>query len=227
MKITVITLLSAVVVAFTFAADAQSPTTKISAAGVWQPPQDVFTKASKACQAGSPDTFSDCYLKQLAALGEPAAAADVTHWLYEHFDKNVGILAAFRGYGSVDAAQVMIPLRANDNYSLLLVNGDPELINVDDVQKLDRAAMEKSPPWQQLKRKYPNADLWPGDRSGANPWPQRRPLPDGGARFVVQYPIINGCHACARVGHAQFGWDFDGNGKFLRVTYLGLRTTTS
>jgi hypothetical protein len=201
---------------------------KINASAVWQPPQDVFAKATRVCQVGAgPMSFSACYMNQLAAQGEPPAAAEFTRWLFDHFDANVGIMTAFKSYGPVDAAQALFPLRANDNDSLLFLNGDPAVIDVDDLQKLDRTAMENAPVWQQLKQKYPNADLWPGDRSGSDPWPQWQASPDGGSRFVVQYPIINGCHACARVGQAQFAWEFDRNGKFVRVTYLGLRTTTS
>ena len=42
----------------------------------------------------------------------------------------------------------------------------------------------------------------------------------GGAEIIVSYPLINGCHACQRVGVARYGWDFDATGKFLRTTYI-------
>jgi len=194
---------------------------RISGAGVWQPPQDVFTKASRACQMGAgPMSFSQCYMNQLAAQGEPPEAVKFTRWLYEHFDQNVGIMTAFKSYAPVDAAQVMIPLRANDNYALLLVNGDPSVVIVDDLQKLDRKAMEADPQFQSLKKEFPQTDLWPGDRSGSAPWPQVQSLPGGGTEFVVSYPLINGCHACARVGVARFGWKFDSSGKFQGTTYV-------
>jgi len=194
---------------------------RVTAAGIWQPPQEIFAKASKVCQTGAgPMSFSACYMNQLAALGEPPEAAKFTRWLYEHFDQNVGIMTAFKSYGPVDAAQVMIPLRANDNYALLLVNGDPSIVNVDDLQKLDRKAMEADPQFQSLKQKFPQTDLWPGDRSGSAPWPRVQALPGGGTEFVVGYLLINGCHACARVGVARFGWKFDAAGKFQGTTYI-------
>ncbi len=40
-------------------------------------------------------------------------------------------------------------------------------------------------------------------------------LPDGGQRFVVPYVLVDGCHACARVGALQLAFDFDSAGKFL------------
>jgi len=200
---------------------ATSSSTKITASGVWQPPQDVFTKASKFCQTGAgPASFSVCYMNQLAAQGEPPDAVTFTRWLYDHFDQNLGIMTAFRSYAPVDAAQVMIPLRANDNDALLLVNGDPSVVNVDDFQKLDRATMEQDSLFQAIKQKYPKVELFPGDRSGSNPWPRVQPLPNGGTRFIVTYPLLDGCHACQSLGLARFGWDFDAKGKFLHTTYI-------
>jgi len=140
--------------------------------------------------------------------------------LFQQSDGQVGIMSAFKSIGPVDVAQVLYPLRANDNYGLLLVNGDPNIIDVDDLKKLDRAAMDQNAMFQSVKQKYPQADIWPGDRSGSAPWPRVDKLPDGGERFVVNYPLINGCHACQHVGLARFGWDFDAKGKFLRTVYI-------
>ena len=199
MRVAFITVLFTLAAVLRFSASAQSPTTasaKISAAGVWQPPRNIFTKVSKFCQTGAgPESFSVCYMNQLAAQGEPPEAVKFTRWLFDHFDQNVGIMTAFKSYAPVDAAQVMIPLRANDNYALLLINGDPSIIDVDDLQKLDREAMEADPLFQSIKQKYPQTDLWPGDRSGSDPWPRVQPLAGGGKQFVVTFPLINGCHA--------------------------------
>jgi hypothetical protein len=164
-------------------------------------------------------SFSACFMNQIASSAPPAAAS-FSRMLFEQDNGNVGMMTAYKEYGNVDAAQILYPLRANDNYALLLVNGDPNFVDVDDLQKLDRAAMEKDPKYQALKKKYPQADLWPGDRSGKNPWPQAKSLSGGGTQFIVAYLLINGCHACARVGSARFAWEFDSSGKFLRTTYI-------
>lgn len=166
-------------------------------------------------------SFPACFMNQIASSAPPAAAS-FSRMLFEKDNGNVGMMTAYKDYGSLAAAQVIYPLRANDNYALLLVNGDPNLIDVDDLQKLDRAAMEKDPKYQALKKKYPQADLWPGDRSGNHPWPQVKPLSGGGTQFIVSYLFINGCHACARVGYARFAWEFDSSGKFLRTAYISL-----
>jgi hypothetical protein len=194
---------------------------KITASAVWQPPSDFVTKAHAVCdKAAGPASYGQCFVNQVAAAGAPADAVTFTRTLFKQSDREVGIMTAFKKFGPVDAAQVLYPLRANDNYGLLLVNGEPPLLNVDDFQKLDRAAMEQNPMFQAVKQKYPKTELFSGDRSGSAPWPRTQPLPGGGTEFVVTYPLLDGCHACASNGLARFGWDFDANGKFLRTVYI-------
>jgi hypothetical protein len=194
---------------------------KIGASAVWQPPQDFIGNAHLACdKSAGPASPAQCFINQMSAAGAPPDAVSFTRMLFEQSDGQFGIMSAFQKFGPVDAAQVLFPLRANDNYGLLLVNGDPKILDVDDLKKLDRATMDKSPMYTAVKNKFPQADLWPGDRSGNMPWPKAEPLPDGGTRFIVTYLLINGCHACRRLGLARFGWDFDASGKFLRADYV-------
>ena len=208
---------------FAQTAGSASPTAsgKIGPSAVWQPPADFITKAHAVCdKTAGPASTGQCFVNQIAAAGAPADAVSFTRMLFQQTNGDVGIMTAFKKFGPVDAAQVLYPLRANDNYGLLLVNGDPSILNVDDFQKLDRATMEQNPMFQAVKRKYPKTDLFTGDRSGDHPWPRTQPLPGGGTEFVVSYPLLDGCHACASNGLARFGWDFDANGKFLRTVYI-------
>jgi hypothetical protein len=219
-------LLLTIIVPLTLLAQAgnsvpQTSSTKITASSVWQPPPDFLTNAHSVCdKSAGPASFPVCFINQMAAAGAPADALSFTRMLFQQSDGQVGIMSAFKSVGPVDVAQVLYPLRANDNYSQLLVNGDPSILDVDDLQKLDRKAMEQNALFQSVKQKYPQADIWPGDRSGNAPWPRVDSLPDGGKRFVVMYPLINGCHACEHVGTARFGWVFDAKGKFLQTVYI-------
>jgi hypothetical protein len=192
---------------------------KIGPSAVWQPPQDFITKAHAACDKNHPPNYAECFIDEMARSGAPASAVSFTRLLYRESDGQVGIMTDFHPVGPVDAARVIYPLRANDNYGLLLVNGDPSILDVDDLKKLDQAGMEQNPLYQAVKQKYSGTTLFPGDRS--NPmWPQVKPLPDGGQQFIIGYPLLNGCHACAHVGLARFSWNFDAKGKFLGTTYL-------
>lgn len=194
---------------------------KITASAVWQAPQDFITKAHTVCdKAMNPASFTECFINQMSVAGAPADAVSFTRELYQQNGGLVGFMTALKAYGPVDAAQVLYPLRANDNYALLLVNGDPKIIDVDDLQKLNHQAMADDPMFQLAKKQYPQIDLWPGDRSGSSPWPREQPVAGGGTEFIVNYPVINGCHACQRVGNARYGWEFDASGKFLRTGYV-------
>jgi hypothetical protein len=192
---------------------------KIGPSAVWQPPQDFIAKAHAACDQSNPPNYAECFIDQMSKLGAPADAVSFTRMLYKQSDGQVGIMTGFHQVGPVDEARVMYPLRANDNYGLLLVNGDPAILDVDDLKKLDRAGMEQYPLYQAVKQKYTKTDLWPGDRSGKM-WPQTKPLPDGGLQFIIGYPLRNGCHACTPTGLARFSWDFDAKGKFLDTQYI-------
>ncbi len=195
---------------------------KIGPTAVWQPPQDFLANAHTACDKamGNPPDYGQCFIDQMSKAGAPPDAVSFTRMLYQQNDGQVGILERLKSYGAVDAAQVFYPLRANDNFGLLLVNGDPKILDVDDLKKLDQQAMKQDPMFLSVQHKFPNTDVWPGDRSGNEPWPRVQPLPNGDTQFVVTYPLINGCHACQHVGLARFGWDFDAAGKFLRTTFI-------
>ena len=192
---------------------------KIGPSAVWQPPQDFITKAHAACDSRHPPNYAECFIDQMSKLGAPADAVAFTRTLYQQNNGDVGIMTEFNKVGPVDEARVMFPLRANDNYGLLLVNGDPAILNVDDLKQLDRAGMEQNSMYQAVKQRYPKTDVWPGDRSGNN-WPLTKPLPDGGLQFIVGYPLLDGCHACKPTGLARFSWDFDAKGKFLGTKYV-------
>jgi hypothetical protein len=192
---------------------------KIERSAVWQPPQDFITKAHAACDKSNPPNYSECFIDQMSKSGAPADAVSFTRTLYRQSDGQVGIMVAFEKVGPVDVARVLYPLRANDNYGLLLVNGDPAILDVDDLKKLNRAEMEQSPLYQGVKQKYTATALWPGDRSGTM-WPQVKPLPDGGQQFIISYPLLNGCHACQHVGLSRFSWNFDAKGKFAGTKYI-------
>ena len=132
-------------------------------------------------------------------------------------------MAGFYDEGPVAFALIIYPLRANSNSGLLLVNGKPRIVNVEDLTLLDTKAMKESIQFERLKGQFPEVDVWPGDRDG-KPWPGSHARPDGGIQFTVEYPLINGCHACAHAGFAMFNWNFDAQRKFLGTTFQGLIT---
>lgn len=198
---------------------AQSGGAKIGASAVWQVPPQFLTSAHAACDNST--DHGECMIAQMAKAGAPAAAVSFTRQLYKQNGGDFGIMTGFQAQNPVAFAWITYPLRANTNYGLLLVNGRPAIVNVEDLKLLDRKTMEQSSQFQDLKVRFPKVDLWPGDRDGKI-WPNSQAGPSGGIQFVVGYPLLNGCHACERGGFAIFTWNFDADGKFLGTSFMGM-----
>lgn len=201
-------------------AQSQVSPDKIGASAVWQVSPGFLSAAHAACDKSHPGD-PECLIAQMKKAGAPADAVSFTRELYKQSHGEFGIMTGFQDEGPVAFAWVTYPLRANTNYGLALVNGRPPIINVEDLKLLDRKTMEQSNGFQDLKQQFPKVDLWPGDRDGKI-WPNSQTGPDGGIQFTVGYPLINGCHACARAGFAIFNWNFDAQGKFLGTAFMGL-----
>jgi hypothetical protein len=195
---------------------------KIGASAVWKMPDAFRTMILKKCgDATQPPSFADCFISQMQQGGAPADAVAFTRELYKASGGDVGIMYGFHKVGPVDIAWVNYPLRANTNDGLLFVNGQPRILNVEDLKLLDQTDMQQDPQFQNTKAQFSNVAVWPGDRDGTT-WPNSQAGPNGGVQFTVGYPLINGCHACERVGNAMFNWNFGPQGKFLGTTFIGM-----
>jgi hypothetical protein len=193
---------------------------QIDGSAVWSVSPQFLTVAHAACDSKS-NSIVDCMIGQMAKAGAPANAVDFSRELDKETHGEFGVMTGFQPEGPVAFAWITYPLRANTNYGLLFVNGEPRIINVEDLKLLDQKGMKQSFQFQDLKGQFPNVDVWPGDRDGKT-WPNSQTGPNGGIQFTVGYPLINGCHACARAGSALFNWNFDAHGKFLGTSFLGL-----
>jgi hypothetical protein len=202
-------------------AQAKPSLTKIGDSAIWQLPAQFVTTAHSACERSSGSNYADCVIGQMAKAGAPADAVQFTRELYKQSHGEVGVMTGFQNEGPVAFAWITYPLRANTNYGLLLLNGQPRIVNVEDLKLLDVKTMKASSQFHDVKRQFPKVDIWPGDRDGKI-WPNSQAGPDGGVQFTVAYPLMNGCHACARAGSAIFNWNFDARGKFLGTSFQGM-----
>jgi hypothetical protein len=214
-------LLASLFACVSLTAQSKPSSTKIGASAVWQLPAQFTTTASAACDRSSGSNYADCMIGQMARAGAPRDAVQFTRELYKQSHGDFGIMTGFQNEGPVAFAWITYPLRANTNYGLLLLNGQPRIVNVEDLKLLDVRAMKQSPQFRDIKAQFPNVNVWPGDRDGRI-WPNSQAGPDGGVQFTVAYPLINGCHACARAGAAIFNWNFDARGKFLGTSFQGM-----
>jgi len=123
--------------------------TPISASAVWVPQPDFFRTAHAACDANPANSIDECFILQMILARAPADAVQFSHRLYGENGGEFGLMLRFQKLGPVDMAKVYYPLRkvgefavGSRNVALLLVNGDPSIIDVDDLKKLDIQARE-------------------------------------------------------------------------------------
>ena len=187
-------------------------TNDISAKAVWHPPQAVWGKMQDACSSGG----VECVASFMRQAGAPRQAIAFT-MLLSGEGSGEGYLDSFREMGKVDVATVFDPFRANDNGTILLVNGTPRLINLENLEKWGHIDITRDPLYPSLARQFPQIELWGNPRG----FTMQR-LPPRGQRFVIQYVLLNGCHACEVAGYAHVAFDFDGLGAFMGIKLLRL-----
>lgn len=189
----------------------------IGKASEWKATNETIRAIHKECAEKQAPDFGKCFVDFMARSGASAQAV-----AFAKSTDNTGYLAHFFKKGRVDLAYVVYPFRANENQGWLLVNGDPPMIDVDTLSNLPERQLEQNPAYLRIKEKYPKVMLFGGDRTIKRP-PEIIARPDKGQRFIVTYRLLNGCHACERVGKAKFAFDFDAKGKFLGATLLDVK----
>lgn len=215
-------LVLVVLIALAACAWAQTETEQkpIGASAVWQLPSDFLAQAHAACDTASPSMkFAECVINQMPKAGAPTDAVSFTRELYKQTGGEFGIMAGFHAVGPVDIVWVSYPLRST--HGLLLVNGKPRIINVEDLKQLDQKDMRASFQFQDLQNQFPQVNVWPGDRDGKT-WPNSQTGAKGGLQFVIGYPLRNGCQTCAHAGFALFQWNFNPSGRFTGTSFLGM-----
>jgi hypothetical protein len=185
----------------------------ITAAAVWNPDPGFLQRLHQQCDGSAGAVFGACFAAAMAKAGASPAALDFTRRL----DNDAYLQALDENGGPVAVAHVLYPFRANENEAWLLVNGTPALIDIDDERHLALAAMRDSTAYAEVRRRYPNVTLWPGNRDAAGPT-----VAEGGREFVVGYLLRNFCHACAIVGLVRYAFDFDVQGKFLGTRLVSI-----
>jgi hypothetical protein len=190
----------------------------VEASAVWKPPLNYIVTIHQDCQNLSFPALGGCFATEMQRLGASQEAVAFAQQL-----QNEGFLRDLQRTGKVDVAYVYYPFRANENDGCLLVNGNPALINVDALDSLAESSMHRDPAYISLLAQYPKTSIWPGDRSGKVDPVVVEILPNRTQRFIVHYRLRDGCHACAQLGQASFGFEFDRYGRFLQAKYLGIR----
>jgi predicted secreted protein len=191
--------------------------TKFGPEAVWHPDAGFRRSVISMCE-GRAAGFMKCFAEQMKAAGASSQALAFMHAINDN-----GYMQAFRPLGPIAVASLMYPFRANENSGLLIVNGQPLVIDVDALSNLPEAEMKANLAYQALLKEHPNATLWPGDRASTDDL-LALVFEDGSRQLVAGYRVQAGCHACAVLGQAFVGFSFDTAGKLISSKFSGFTT---
>jgi len=182
---------------------------------VWKDSEQFAAKIAGECGPLGMPKSQECLIGTLQRE-HAGAAADFARRI-----NGDGYMRAFRKVGPVDIAYVSYPFRANENNGILLVNGDPAIIDVDGFKALPKRDLQSDPAYKSLIAKFPEATLFMGERFNTDV-PAVETLSGGGTSFIVPFRLNIICRACERLAIVRFGFDFDAQGKLLKIKYIGL-----
>lgn len=189
----------------------------IGADAVWAAPADFLGALHAACDAAAGAEFGRCFAERMESLGASAAAV-----AFARRTGDQGYLREFRDTGLVDVACAEYPFRANENAVCFLINGQPSMLDVDSPSLIDRKALLANPVFAGIAKTYPRVAIFPGPRSGQKAV-RETAAAGGGQEFRVDYVLVDGCHACARVGTLEMTYAFDARGKFTGASVTRVR----
>lgn len=187
----------------------------VGAAAVWNPSPDALAEIRKTCGQADAGHIGRCFLDQMKAAGASAEAQAFTAGLASSM--GLVYVRAFRPAERVDIAYIEYAFRANELEGVLLVNGTPSPIDVDDDSYVNDTELRKDPNYAALAQQYPNISVWPGNRFDTK-LPKVTATGWGTQAFLVQYLLRDGCHACAEIGKAMLAFNFDTQGNFQGVS---------
>ncbi len=177
-------------------------TPPITAESIWAAPDGAVQELHSQCGPVQPGR-AICYRAVAARHGASPAALDAIDLL-----QGEGHITGYRAVGRVDLAAALFPFRANQNATLLVVNGEPPLVDADGPALLARMRGET----RTGEAAAPPAFPFPGDRFPLEAITVE-PTPDGGLLLVLPYELRT-CRACPILATLWYSLPFDAAGRF-------------
>ena len=127
-------------------------------------------------------------------------------------------LSDIKDTGVVQVGTIFNPWAANENYQLALVGGVPAVIFPNEDAATISPSLPHNPTYAAIKRRHKDAMFWPfgptfvGTDTAA----------EGGLRFLLDYNVLDGCHACAVLAHVRLAFDFTPDGTKVGVQLVAV-----
>lgn len=201
------------------AAKPKKPAMRISVSVIFAGDPKFVDAAKSTCEDFHSDKLQDCFAREMKKANATPEAVEFSKQLGEP-----GFVRDFKVAGAIAIAYVFYPYRANENQSCLIVNGNPEIIDVDNHKLVGAGALKSNAAYLTMERTHKDVSLWPGDRYGTETPDVEMGL-NAGAHIIVNYRLREQCHACAVLGHAWYSFDFDAKGNFAGTKLIGVSVT--
>ncbi len=202
---------------------------------LWTPPTPVVESILKcayqvgkaagysatSAAPGSESPIQSCLLQKMREHGASHNAIAFAKWYYDtpYGDSAYITALAKPQYGPVQLASIYYPGRANNNSAYLFVNGtnprvaDPAVAFAPAAQPWKHDAR-----YQAILSAHPRAMVYP-----ALSFVALAKRDGGGQRFTLAAPILDGCHACARLGTVELAYDFGNLGSPKGLSLVSVR----
>jgi len=178
---------------------------------IWNPSQAAQSRIYECYDSLELTPLDECLFTVMEEEGASPEAIELAKLLKP---SGGGFMSSFEERGLVDSAYVFYPFRANNNVQIILINGAPEVVPIEDVG----FDIETHPTYPVIAQRYPDAFLWPGEGKIVND----QQIQDDAQSIVISYPLVDGCHACGYIGQAEIAFNFDSQGNFLGTKLLTL-----
>ncbi|HZZ00556.1 MAG TPA: hypothetical protein VFE36_13385 [Candidatus Baltobacteraceae bacterium] len=236
-----IAALSVAAVGFSAHANAQSanPWTHgiVDASFIWTPPTGVagdipkcalhLAKASgytaATARQGEESPLQVCLLQKMHEHGATKNAIAFTKWYYAtpYGDSAYITALAKPQYGPVQLASIFYPGNANNNAAYLFVNGtNPRFTDPNVVFASAAKPWKHNADYKAILSAHPNAFVYP-----ALSFVGLARRDGGGQRFTLAAPILDGCHACARLGTVDIVYEFGNLGAPKGASVIAVRSS--
>jgi hypothetical protein len=187
----------------------------ISAKAIWQISKPAMEKIMD-CLKEKTEKSSECIIK---VMRKNDASSEAREFTKELDSRN--FMQSFEDFGPIDVVRTHA-IAADYSEGYYLVNGNPRIIDINDLEKLNKLDFKALPEGKSLLKKYPNAFLTQvADYSFT-----LQKHSQGGRSFIFIFPIKDGCKACDIIGYADVAFNFDQNNNFLGMSLKHVRNTT-
>ena len=183
--------------------------TEIGPEAIWDPVDDG-ARLLQIQECAMP-RLTECAIATMEELGASPQAL-------QFFRTTGWFLSDFQEMGKVDLGSIVDPWRANSNGDFALLNGTPSVVLAEAEGRPVEVAIERDPAYDTLITEFPDLLLWPPD----NVFEAFGSAADQGQRFILQFYLVNGCHACVTGYMARVAMDFAPDGTYSFPRLLGL-----